>query len=170
MSDHSADYGFLGEEFLTWLWYRMESRGGEFELPGGRMIAVSMDDYLCFAPRDDDDTEHSLRRGIPSRSPEASAALHNGRRLRKAKLIVAESSIEWSLIVDGSSMTLGSIKLPSDSEDLENPEERSRERAGNFLLIQEIIGQLYKIYLEKRLRPEYLGKEVEGQAQWMSTH
>ncbi|MHC5065924.1 MAG: hypothetical protein ACYTG5_18335, partial [Planctomycetota bacterium] len=103
-------------------------------------------------------------------SPEASAALHNGRRLRKAKLIVAESALEWSLILDGSSMTLGSIKLPSDSEDLESPEERSRERAGHFLLIQEIVGQLYKIFLEKRLRPEYLQKDAEEQAQWMATH
>ncbi|MHC5065518.1 MAG: hypothetical protein ACYTG5_16260, partial [Planctomycetota bacterium] len=71
MNEQLADFGFLGEEFLTWLWYRMENEGGEFNLPGGRVIALSMDDYLCFAPRDDDDTEHSLRRGIPSRSPEA---------------------------------------------------------------------------------------------------
>lgn len=169
MSNASADSGFLGEEFLSWLWFKLERDGGEFTLPGARVIAIAIDDYISFAPRDDDDTEHSLRHGLPTRSPEASAALHNGRRLAKAKLIVAESALEWSLILNGNTMTLSSVRLPKDGEDLESPEERSRERAANFLRIQEIISQLYKIFLERRLRPEYLSEDAEQQAQWMAT-
>ncbi len=168
MSQEIADYGFLGEEFLTWLWFQMEDKGGEFTFADGRVIAVAIDDYMSFAPRDDDDTEHSLRHGLPSRSAEASAALRNGRRLAKARLIVAESALEWSLTLVGNSMTLGSVKLPQDSEDLDGPEERSRERAAKFLRIHEIIGQLYKLFLERRLRPEYLSEDAEQQAQWMA--
>jgi len=170
MTRGSADYGFLGEEFLSWLWFRMENSSGEFTLPGDRVIAIAIDDYISFAPLDEDGTEQSLRYGLPSRSPEASAALHNGRRLSKAKLIIAESALEWSLTLHGSAMTLGSVRLPKDSEDLDGPEERSRERAANFLRIHEIVCQLYKLFLERRLRAEYLTEDAEQQAQWMTQH
>ncbi len=35
-ADGSETHGWLGEEFLTWLWFRWETDGGEFTLPGGR--------------------------------------------------------------------------------------------------------------------------------------
>ena len=31
-----SSHGFLGEEFLTWLWWKAETAGGEFELSRGR--------------------------------------------------------------------------------------------------------------------------------------
>jgi len=32
--DIIAEKYFLGQEFLTWLWYKSEERGGAIELPG----------------------------------------------------------------------------------------------------------------------------------------
>ena len=77
---------FLGEEFLTWLWFCIETRGGDFDLPGDRAVGVSFDDFLAFAPRDDDETEHTLKKGTPSRSAEASTALRSGHRLLELHL------------------------------------------------------------------------------------
>ncbi|MCA8972958.1 MAG: hypothetical protein KDC95_24455, partial [Planctomycetes bacterium] len=115
---------FLGEEFLTWLWYRLENEGGDFKLDQGRSIGVSLDDFIAFAPRDDDETEQTLRKGLPTRSPEASAALRHGRRLRRAKRVVAEGEDVWSTVIDGPTMNLLSIKLPEDDPDAENIAER----------------------------------------------
>ena len=42
MSDN-AGFAFLGEEFLTWLWFRIESEGGDFEV-GRESIGVILDD------------------------------------------------------------------------------------------------------------------------------
>ena len=63
---------FLGEEFLTWLWHQTETSGGDFELPGNREVGVSLDDFIAFAPRDDDETEHTLKKGSPSRGDQPS--------------------------------------------------------------------------------------------------
>ena len=49
-------HAFLGEEFLTWLWFRLETKGGDFDLSGGRAVGVAFDDYLKLAPADDDAT------------------------------------------------------------------------------------------------------------------
>ena len=167
MSD-AGSFAFLGEEFLTWLWYRLETEGGEFDLGQGRVVGVSLDDFIVFAPRDDDETEQTLRKGMPTRAVEARAGLRSGHRLKKAKLILAMGDLQWGLTLDASTMGLGSIKLPDDDEDAEGPEERSRERAANFLLLHEIVGQLYRLFLELRLRADYPSTDGEQQAAWMA--
>ena len=167
-ADHSG-HAFLGEEFLTWLWYRLDTTGGDFDVGGGRNVAVAIDDFLAFAPRDDDETEQTLRKGLPTHSQEARTALRGGRRLRKAKLIVAEGPMQFGATLDGASMCLSGIKLPEDSEDCESQEDRNLERAAHFLHVHELLGLLYDGFLQDRLRPEYLRTSGEQQAQWMAT-
>lgn len=167
MSD-ATSFGFLGEEFLTWLWYRLETEGGDFDLGDGHVVGVSLDDFLAFAPRDDDETEHTLRKGVPSRSSSARAALRAGRRLRRAKLVLAKGELQWSFVLDASCMGLRSIKLPDDDEEAEGPAERSLDRAANFLLLHELVTRLYREFLRVRLRREYLGSDGERQAAWMA--
>ena len=166
MSD-AASHGFLGEEFLSWLWYRLETEGGEFELGDGIVVGVSMDDFIEFAPLDDDETQQTLRKGMPTRSPEARAALRSGHRLKKARLIVAMGELQWNLVLDGSEMGLRSVKLPEDDEGAESQQERNRERAANFLLIQDLVRRLYRQFLKLRLTPDYLHGPAERQAAWM---
>jgi len=164
-----ATHAFLGEEFLTWLWYRIETDGGDFELDGGHAIGVSFDDYLALAPRDDDETVQTLRSGTPTRSLEAAAGLRNGRRLSSAKLIVALGELQWQLVLHGESMGLRAIKLPEDDPEAESAEERSRERAANFALIHDLVNGLYREFLRVRLRADYLSEDGERQANWMQT-
>lgn len=165
----SSSHAFLGEEFLTWLWYRLDTVGGDFDIGEGRSIAIAIDDFLAFAPRDDDETEQTLRKGTPTHSQEARTALRNGRRLRKAKLIVAEGPMQFGATLDGTTMCLSGVKLPDDSEDCESAHDRSVDRAAGFLHLHELIGHLYDSFLHDRLRPEYLRTDGERQAQWMAT-
>lgn len=168
MSDGNG-HPFLGEEFLTWLWFRTETEGGEFDLGGGRVVGISFDDFIAFAPREDDETEQTLRKGLPTRSDEGRTALQNGHRLAKAKLILAMSDLQWSFTFMGATMQLSSIKLPDDSEDAESQEERSRERAAHFLLVQELMFSVYRQFLELRLDADYLKGPGERQAAWMAS-
>ncbi len=163
-----GSFAFLGEEFLTWLWYRLESEGGEFDLGSGRVVGIALDDYIVFAARDDDETEQTLRKGVPTRSAEARSGLRSGHRLKKAKLTLAMGDLVWTFTLDASAMGLRSIKLPEDDPEAETAEERSRERAANFLLLHDLLGQVYREFLGRRLRREYLASDAEAQAAWMA--
>ncbi len=162
-----GSHSFLGEEFLTWLWFRLDTEGGDFDLGQGRAIAMTFEDFIAFSPTEGNETEQTLRRGLPTRSPEAAAALHTGRRLRQARLLLAFGELQWQFTLDGSTMALRSIKLPDDDPEADGPEERSRERAANFLLLHDFVGDVYKQFLLLRLTPEYLKGPGERQAQWM---
>jgi hypothetical protein len=161
--------GFLGEEFLTWLWFRIETDGGEFDLGAGRVVGVSFDDFIAFAPRDDDETEQTLRNGLPSRCMEASAALRNGRRLTRARLVFAEGDQTWSTILDGPTLNLTAVKLPEDDADADGALERNLDRIAGFWRLQQLVAQLYREFLRERLRPDYLETTGAAQAGWMSS-
>ena len=164
----STEHAFLGEEFLTWLWFRLETDGGDFELAGGRSASVSLDDFLAFAPGDDDETEQTLRKGLPSRSAEARAALRHGRRVRRMKLIVALGDREWSLTIEGPTLDLHGVRLPPDPEDAGSREELAAERAAAFFEIRGVVAALYRRFLDDRLRDDYRATSGRAQARWMA--
>ena len=167
--DGADTHGFLGEEFLTWLWFRWEADGGEFHLPGGRVVGVALDDFLSFAAPSDDETEQTLRRGLPTRTAEARTALRQGRRLRKARLLLAEGSRQWSAVLDAPTLTLGSVKLPDDAEECESDLDRTADRSANWLAVHELLQGLYGLFLRERLKPDYRKTAGEEQARWMAT-
>ena len=164
----SDPLAFLGEEFLTWLWFRIETEGGDFDLDGDRQVGVSFDDYIAFAPREDDETEQTLKKGLPSRSLEAAAALRNGRRLTRAKLVIAWRDASFHVVLDGPTMNLLSVKLPEDDPDAESADERSSERIQGFVALREYVAALYRVFLRERLLPDYLERGAAEQATWMA--
>jgi hypothetical protein len=168
MSKGIESHGFLGEEFLTWLWFRQETAGGEHTLQGGRVVAVMVDDLLTFAAPGGEATEQTLRRGAPTRTIEARTALRQGRMLSRARILVAEGDRQWAATMTGASFTLSGVKLPPDSDEAVNEQERSDERAGNWLGLHEIVLALYREFLRGRLDPGYLKAEAETQANWMA--
>src|SRR4030095_5229847 len=115
---------FLGEELLTWLWFRVERGDAEFDLGQGRRVGVALDAPLVLrAAREDDDgkrPEQVLRFGRPLGSPEAAAALGRGKRLARARLIVADGGREWEATFDAESFSLRSARVPNrEEEDLD---------------------------------------------------
>lgn len=159
-------HGFLGEEFLLWLWFRYETDGGEFTLPGGRVVGIALDDLLQFAPHSDDEHTQTLRHGLQTRAPEARTALRQGHRLSHARLLIAEGSRQWSVTLHGAEMRFGGVKLPEDAEDCESAEDHTGDRVCNWIALHEIVGALYGLFLRVRVG-EGWKQEADRMAVWM---
>lgn len=161
-------HGFLGEELLLWLWWKWETSGGEFTLPGGRVVGISLDDLLVFAAPSDDETVQTLRHGLPTRTAEGRTALRGGHRLAKARLLLAEGSRLWSFTLDGASLRLAGVKLPDDDEESTSDADRNADRSANWLALHEIVSALYQLFLRERLAPDWKTKTAEPIARWMA--
>lgn len=165
----TESHGFLGEEFLTWLWFRWETDGGEFTLSGGRVVGVALDDFLSFAAPSDDETEQTLRRGLPTRTAEARTALRQGHRLRRARLLIGEGSRQWAATFDAPTLSCTGVRLPEDAEECESDVDRTADRAANWLALHEILQALYALFLRERLKPDFRATVGEQQAAWMAS-
>ncbi len=168
-------HGFLGEEFILWLWFRWEIEGGEFPMGStgslftGKptsVVGIAIDDLVVFAAPGQDETQQTLRHGLPTRTAEARQALRSGHRVAKARLIVAEGSRQWTVTLDGARMSLGSVKLPEDDVDCESAIDRTVDRAANWLALHEIVSVLYGQFLRVRVGAEWK-QESQRLASWM---
>lgn len=164
-----STHGFLGEEFLLWLWFRFETEGGEFRLGGGRVVGIAIDDLLQFAPDLDDDVVATLRHGLPTKSPEARAGLRQGHRIGRARVILAEGARQWSAIIDGETLAVMSARLPDDAEDAETAQDRTADRSANWLMLHEILGDLFAVFLRARSADGWLAQEGAAIAAWMKS-
>jgi len=88
-------FDFLGDEFLTWVWWKCDTGEAEF-VRLGSSYGVAFEDLLQFAPCQDQDHVQTLRGGSPTRAAEARTALRRGHLLRKARILIAEGDRAWS--------------------------------------------------------------------------
>lgn len=158
---------FLGEEFLLWLWWSWETLGGEFTLPGGRVVGLALDDLVVFSPSSKDETTKTLKNGLPTRTAEARTALRQGCRPSRARLLLAEGSRQWSFVLDASTLRCTSVRLPEDAEECESDIDRTADRSANWLALHEIVAQLFIRFVDRRVR--HWDLESQEVAAWMGS-
>jgi hypothetical protein len=101
-----------GEDFLTWLWFYAEARGGIARLDDLGEFAVMIDGPLHFILEGTGAHEAVLRRGEPRLSAEAKTSLLSGKKLKQAKLTFAEGDAQWSCTFSGAGFVIRGLKLP----------------------------------------------------------
>ncbi len=109
----SDAWGAVGENFLTWLWFFCEDRNGVLPKTQLGEFSCGFEGPLVFVSEGDGAQESALRRGAPTISAEAKAALSVGKKLRRAKINLALSKDEiWSATIDAQYFTFRSLKVP----------------------------------------------------------
>jgi hypothetical protein len=161
----------LGMEFLTWLWHRLETEGGDVELDDGTQYGLLMEGPVVFfgAPADDGSDAGSgaletvLRKGAPLASREAGTAVVCGKQLRRVKINVANDNRLWSLALD-SEFAFRSLKLPKCEP--VDPVGCFQER---MLAIEELWSLLFALYdgfLEERADAAQWDGKVAAMREW----
>jgi len=111
LDDLSADSN-PGREFLMWLWFSSEERGGLTQVPDVGEIAFMLEGPLTFALEGKGAHETILKKGEPTLSAEAQTALRAGKKLKKAKLHFARGEEIWEFTLDADDFVFRSLKLP----------------------------------------------------------
>ncbi|MBQ9336877.1 MAG: recombination-associated protein RdgC [Lentisphaeria bacterium] len=111
-----------GRDFLTWLWYFSETKGGLLKVGDLGNFNLIVEGPLTFAITGDDApgaSESTVKKGCPQISAEAKAALAVGKKLRKAKILLARGDVEkWTFSFDADAFTFSGLSLP-ETESME---------------------------------------------------
>jgi recombination associated protein RdgC len=191
----AGDRSFLGRDFLTWLWFRCEVEGGEFDI-SGTSTAVMVEDALALVSAAEDGSVMTLRKGTPTTTPQAASALAAGMALKKARLFVARGPREWQFTLDGETLDMGGLKTPeiddkpvessgggeeSDPADPESDKPARKKKAGAEDLddlaekllsaeeAREVVEGLYKGFLDVRLGKDWERIELPRMCDWVGT-
>ncbi|HEY8505855.1 MAG TPA: hypothetical protein VIL46_14820, partial [Gemmataceae bacterium] len=105
LDEHSRD--FAGNEFLLWLWFRVESDAETLRLADGSECAVMLSRSLTLeCPRGQTGHETITSEG-PSRLPEAKRAIQAGKQPRKAGLTLVRHSQQYELTLHAETLAVG---------------------------------------------------------------
>ena len=107
-------------DFLTWLWYFNEMKGGQAGVDYSFELMV--EGPLTLAGTDETKGAHDIaikNGGSPLHSSEAKAALLVGKKLKKAKITIVSDGKIWSCAFDADHFTFSSLLLP-DGEEMEH--------------------------------------------------
>lgn len=145
----SMNRGFLGREFLTWLWCLIERRSNKLTVRGLGEVKFFVDDKIFLVSPGGTCRETTLKGGTPSYSEEARYALKSGKQVSKANFIITDVSRQWSFTID-SNLTLMSVKLPVNPGTGVEPAEHMNNRLKALKQLQEVISGLYLQFMNER--------------------
>ncbi len=156
-SPHAMHDGrFLGYEFLTWLWFRMETQGEEFRLPDGRPAEVSLGEKVILS-RQDDGRERVICTTQAGALDEARTALRQGKLVEEVQVVLTIGDNEYTVTLDRDLWAFRSLKTPKQMPafDEEDPDGRFLEK---MFFLEEVFAAwnaLYFQFLSLRLSPSW---------------
>ena len=165
VEDASAT-GTLGQNFLTWLWVYQEENGGK--LPPSQLGTFSLliDGPLVFMAEGEGALESNVKKGAPTLSAEAKAALTVGKKLKKAKMFLGrEGSEVWSANIDADGFTFKGLRLP-DGEALDRAG-IFEERMTNLHIFQTVFFNLFKRFISETSDPPKVSEFQEKAKEWV---
>ncbi len=141
----------LGQEFLTWLWYK-SAVGGIFNDPTGRPFTVSMEQRIVVQGGEGDHVETASVSGPDSELREARMGLTTGKKVTRALLRLERDPEEWRVTLKAADFSLGSLKTPKiEKSDDDDPDALFLEKIHLIESCLELLDTLYKVFLGIRL-------------------
>lgn len=143
-------FGFLGREFLTWVWHQTDTAAQEFNVHGRDYVGVMIDKRLKLDCDFDLTGSDTITADQPDRLPEARAALRVGKQPVSAGLVLTLGGAEYRLVLNAAQWSLSSLIIPDDEQDL-TPDARQVERLDRLSEAYDLLDGLLELFLQQRL-------------------
>lgn len=156
---------FLGEEFLTWLWFRSET-APDIDLGDLGAVTVELGDPLTLRGGESDDAvQVGLKGERASASAEARAALREGKKLCKCRLRLKRDEIAWPCALNADDLGVGSLGLPVP-KGVPMPDGLIM-RAEKIEEFTQIYFRLFETFLDLRLREDQWDDVLGAMRKWV---
>jgi len=164
---------FLGQEFLTWLWWKSEERGGSVLIPGRGDATVVFAKHMLLEYGEGQESEKLICSGLQSEMKEARTGLKMAKKLEQARIQLIFGDLEWNFTLAAAMMEFRSVKLPktakSDTSSLDNQEDTEGmilERIYLFEELVQIVNDLFRSFLNVRISEKWID-ELNSIREWV---
>ena len=130
-------YRFLGNEFLTWLWFMIDTGQDELKKLDADLAALEIGNRIDLENRRDEKIERITIKGDDADLKEGYLALRKGALATDLNMVFRSAEHQWQFTIKGESLNISSLKAP------ETGEAESEEDAEGLML--------EKIYLHERI-------------------
>lgn len=167
----AAESALLGQEFLTWLWYKSEARAGQFKTPAGESFTLFMAQKVTVSGGEGESRETASVSGAHSELTEARLGLTRGKKVDRAMLAFDQDGQGWSVQLRCEDFSLSGLKTPkveTRREEGEDPDGAFLEKAFLVDKVLTFFDAVYAEFLALRLKPEAWKAEVADLRVWLA--
>ncbi|MDD3619166.1 MAG: hypothetical protein RBR09_11325 [Desulfobulbaceae bacterium] len=163
---------FVGQEFLAWLWYKSEERGGSIALPGTGDVTVVFEKHMLLELGEGDANEKVICRGLQTELKEARAGLLMGKKPEQARIRLARGDYEYSVTLTAAALEFRNVRVPKtvaaadEGDDPESLEGRILERLSLFEDLSGLVNDLFRMFIQVRTSDEWPA-ELEKVRRWI---
>jgi len=166
---------FLGQEFLTWLWWKSEERGGTVFLEDLGEVGIAFEKHMLLESGEGESSEKLICSGLQTELVEARTGLQVGKKLEQARIVLTQDGQEYSLTLSGALMEFRNVRLPKTEDtdqggsgNVEEAEGKILERVYLFEALVKIIHSLFGMFLKIRLGQEW-SQQLAKIRDWVKT-
>lgn len=165
-------YKFLGNEFLTWLWYVIENEISINELTNikDKQIILKIGNSIVLENNLGDDAKEKISiKGDDAGLEEGTMALKKGGVVTEMNLNLKIDEAEYRFTIKGESMNITGLKTPPSGK-IEGPDEVEGAVLEKIFLcgnVFEIVDALYSSYIKRRISDNWNAEDLAAMRQWV---
>ena len=164
-------YQFLGEEFLTWLWYVIEKDQNLIKNFDNDFVALEIGNRIVFENRRKESGERITIKGDGASLEEGILALKKGALVTELNVVYKSVELTWQFTLKGESLNFSSLNLPSTGlpESDEDLEGFVLEKIFLYDKILKFLENIFIHFVNLRLSNRWQGKMIPKIRNWIQS-
>ena len=165
-------YKFLGNEFLTWLWFMIETDQGAFRQHDPDFVSLTVGNRLVLENTLNNAKETVTIKGDNASLEEGLVSLTKGAAVTEIHLSYKTGAQNWEFSLKGESLNISNLKLP-ETGPVETPEDLEGVVLEKVYLIEKVIGlvnNLFSLFIHLRLSNTWQNQTIHRMRKWATSN
>ena len=164
-------YKFLGNEFLTWLWFIMDADQTSIVKTNKDMVSLEMDNRIVLENSLDNRVENIRIKGDDAGLEEAKLSLQKGGVVTELNFSLKTGEHEWKFNIKGEGLNISSLKSPETAkiEKKEDVEGAVLEKIYLYEKVVSLIENLYKQFIHIRISNKWNSETIPRIKKWIKS-
>jgi hypothetical protein len=163
-------YRFLGNEFLTWLWYTLENRSSQLVEIDADLSTLEIGNRMVLENRRSEGLETITIKGDDAGLEEGLLALKKGALVTEMNLIYRSGDNTWQFNLKGESLNISSFKTPETAvtQTKEDIEGAVLEKIFLYEKVILFIEGAFRHFVRLRISEDWEKKMITQMKQWIN--
>lgn len=162
-------YKFIGEEFLTWLWYILDTSQNRLKSFDEEFESLEIGNRIVLENRKKESNERITIKGDGASLEEGILALRKGALVTELSLKYRSNKNEWKFTIKGESLNLSGLTtpataLPETADDLEG---FVIEKAYLYEMVIQFIEKAFNNFIKIRISNSWNNSERIAVQRWI---
>ena len=165
-------YKFLGNEFLTWLWFMIETDQSSFRLHDPDLVSLTVGNRMVLENTGNNAKETVTIKGDNASLEEGLVALTKGAVVTEIHLCYKTGAQNWKFSLKGESLNISNLKLP-ETGPVETPDDLEGVVLEKVYLIEKVIGlvnNLFSHFIHLRLSNAWQNQTMFRIRKWATSN